>query len=254
MEEIDLYDLLRFYAKKWLTIATFVMLGGIAGVAYTYFVQSPQYTSKATILLVGTNRTSSASDSVTLNNYVQLFTSRRVLEPVITEHDYNKGYDTLVANTTAQNTKNTDIINVSISTSDAKQSKALLEDGIQSFRKQARELYGDNTIKINIVDAASLPGQPTNVKPAMQIGLAVAAGFALGIISLFFMYDYRMSAGRRRRAQRQGDSSVVIEEPRSQATVAPLVDSAPLASEAPEGSQAVKKPRNKKSKKSKKQS
>lgn len=253
MEEIDLYDLLRFYAKKWLTIATFVMLGGIAGVAYTYFVQSPQYTSKATILLVGTNRTSSASDSVTLNNYVQLFTSRRVLEPVITEHEYNKGYDTLVSNTTAQNTKNTDIINVSISTSDAKQSKALLEDGIQSFRKQARELYGDNTIKINIVDAASLPGQPTNVKPVMQIGLAVAAGFALGIISLFFMYDYRMSAGKRRRAQRQSDSSVVVEEPRPQVAIAP-VDSAPFAPEAPEEPQAVKKPHSKKSKKSKKQS
>lgn len=229
------------------------MLGGIVGVAYTYFVQSPQYTSKATILLVGTNRTSSASDSVTLNNYVQLFTSRRVLEPVITEHDYNKGYDTLVANTTAQNTKNTDIINVSISTSDAKQSKALLEDGIQSFRKQARELYGDNTIKINIVDAASLPGQPTNVKPVMQIGLAVAAGFALGIISLFFMYDYRMSAGKRRRAQSQGGNNIVV-EPQAHDVSAPLDPAPSLEPEVPEQPQAAKKPHSKKSKKSKKQS
>jgi hypothetical protein len=35
VEEINLYDLLRFYIKKWLTIAIFVMIGGIVGIAYT---------------------------------------------------------------------------------------------------------------------------------------------------------------------------------------------------------------------------
>ena len=191
MEEIDLYDLLRFYVKKWLTIAIFVMVGAISGIVYTYFIQSPEYTSKATLLLVGTNRTSSTQDSVVLNNYVQLFTSRRVLDSVVSDQNYDKGYDTLAANTTAQNVKNTDIINVSISTQDAKQSKALLEDAIGSFRAEAKELYGDSSIKISVVDSASQPTRPTNIKPVVQIGLAVAAAFVLSLVSLFFMYDYR---------------------------------------------------------------
>ncbi len=199
MEEIDLYDLLRFYAKKWLTIVTFVMLGGIAGVAYTYFVQAPEYTSKAQMLLVGNTR-SAASDSVVLNNYVQLFTSHRVLDKVIDSQHYTAGYDALAARTTAQNVKSTDIINVSISTADAKQSQSLLESAIESFRNEAKKLYGDNNIKINVVDGASQPSRPANVKPAMQIGLAVAAGFVLAIISLFFVYDYRHSATKRRTA------------------------------------------------------
>lgn len=225
MEEIDLYDLLRFYAKKWLTIATFVMLGGIVGVAYTYFVQSPEYTSKAQLLLVGNTR-SSASDSVVLNNYVQLFTSHRVLGSVTDEQDYAKGYDALAASTTAENVKNTDIINVAISTSDAKQSRVLLESAIESFRKEAKTLYGDNNIKISVVDGASQPERPANIRPVMQIGLALAAAFAAAIISLFFVYDYRSS----RRGKGNSPKSVEapagarLDTPRAEASIESKLD------------------------------
>ena len=189
MEEINLYDLMRFYARKWLTIATVVMIGAILGVIYTFFVQQPQYKSTATLLLVGTGRTSN-QESVVLNNYVQLFESRRILEPVIAEQKYDATYDKLAANTTAENVKNTDIINVSISTSSPKTSKALLEAAIEKFRNEAKTLYGDGAIKINVVDAADAPIAPTNVKPIQQIGLAIVAAFALAIVALFFIYDY----------------------------------------------------------------
>lgn len=189
MEEINLYDLMRFYARKWLTIATVVMIGAILGVIYTFFVQQPQYKSTATLLLVGTGRTSN-QDSVVLNNYVQLFESRRILEPVIAEQKYDSTYDKLAANTSAENVKNTDIINVSISTSSPKTSKALLEAAIEKFRNEAKTLYGDGAIKINVVDAADAPVTPTNVRPIQQIGLAIVAAFALAIVALFFIYDY----------------------------------------------------------------
>ena len=189
MEEINLYDLMRFYARKWLTIATVVMIGAILGVIYTFFVQQPQYKSTATLLLVGTGRTSN-QESVVLNNYVQLFESRRVLEPVIAEQKYDATYDKLAANTNAENVKNTDIINVSISTTNPKTSKALLEAAILKFREEAKTLYGDGAIKINVVDAADAPVTPTNVRPIQQIGLATVAVFALAIVALFFIYDY----------------------------------------------------------------
>lgn len=189
MEEINLYDLMRFYARKWLTIATVVMIGAIFGVIYTFFVQQPQYKSTATLLVVDNGRTA-GQQSVILNNYVQLFESRRILEPVIAEQKYDATYDKLAANTTAENVKNTDIINVSISTSSPKTSKALLEAAIEKFRNEGKTLYGDGAIKINVVDAADAPIAPTNVKPIQQVGLAIAAAFALAIVALFFIYDY----------------------------------------------------------------
>ena len=203
VEEINLYDLLRFYIKKWLTIAIFVMIGGIVGIAYTYYIQTPQYESKATLLLVGTNRTAANQESVALNNYVELFKSRRVLEPVITDQGYDKGYDALASGVTAQGVKGTDVINVSIKTPDAKQSKLLLEGAIESFRNEAKELYGNSSIKINTVDAASTPKSPSNVRPVTQIGLSAVAGFILAIIGLFFVYDYRHSQPK---AAKTGDS------------------------------------------------
>ena len=189
MEEINLYDLMRFYARKWLTIATVVMIGATLGVIYTFFVQQPQYKSTATLLLIGTGRTSN-QDSVVLNNYVKLFESRRILEPVIAEQKYDATYDKLAANTNAENVKNTDIINVSISTTNPKTSKALLEAAIVKFRGEAKTLYSDGAIKINVVDAADAPIAPTNVRPIQQIGLAIVAAFALVIVALFFIYDY----------------------------------------------------------------
>ena len=192
MEEINLYDLLRFYAKKWLTIASFAIAGAIIGVIFTYYIQQPLYKSSATVLLIGTNRTS-GQESVVLNNYVKLFNSRRVLTPVIAKHDYNKSFDSLVANTTAENTKNTDFISLSMSTTDAKTSKVMLESAIQEFGKQAKELYGDNSVRISIVDAANTPTGSTNVKPLQQISIATVALTALSIIGLFFVYDYKHS-------------------------------------------------------------
>ena len=205
MEEINLYDLMRFYARKWLTIATVVMIGAILGVIYTFFVQQPQYKSTATLLLIGTGRTSN-QESVVLNNYVQLFESRRILEPVIAEQKYDATYDKLAANTTAENVKNTDIINVSITTSSPKTSKALLEAAIEKFRNEGKTLYGDGAIKINVVDAADAPVAPTNVKPIQQVGLATVAALALAIVALFFIYDYTTA----QKTQTKAASDVIV--------------------------------------------
>ena len=197
---------MRFYARKWLTIATVVMIGAILGVIYTFFVQQPQYKSTATLLLVGTGRTSN-QESVVLNNYVQLFESRRILEPVIAEQKYDATYDKLAANTTAENVKNTDIINVSISTSSPKTSKALLEAAIEKFRNEGKTLYGDGAIKINVVDAADAPIAPTNVKPIQQIGLAIVAAFTLAVVALFFIYDYTTA----QKTQTKAASNVIVD-------------------------------------------
>ena len=193
MEEINLYDLLRYYAKRWLTITIALMVGAIVGTIYTFYIQQPQYKSSATVLLIGANNTGSNQGSVTINNYVNLFTSRRVLDPVISKLEYNGGYEKLASNTTAENTKNTDIIKLSLKTSSAKDSKALLEAAIQEFDNQSKALYGKTSVKLNVVDSATMPSAPDNVKPVQQIGVATAGAGFLAIVALFFVYDYRKS-------------------------------------------------------------
>ncbi|MDO4684830.1 MAG: Wzz/FepE/Etk N-terminal domain-containing protein [Candidatus Saccharibacteria bacterium] len=193
MEEINLYDLLRYYAKRWLTIVVALMIGAIASIVYTFYVQQPQYKSTATVLLIGANNTGTNQGSVTINNYVNLFTSRRVLDPVIDRLGYSGSYEHLAKNTTAENTKNTDFIKLTMKAGSAKGSKALLELAIQEFDNQAKALYGKSSVKLNVVDAATLPTSPDNIKPVQQIGVATAGAGMLAIIALFFVYDYKKS-------------------------------------------------------------
>lgn len=188
MQEINLYDLLKYYARNWLLLLSAVFVGAIIGLTYTNFIQTPLYKSDATMLVVGA-RTS--QDATINNNYTELFKSRRVLETVIDQQGYKGDYDQLLARTIATNDKSTDILKVSISDTDPKKSEQLLSASLEIFKKEAGTLYNSNNIKT--VDPASTPTQSYNVNLLLQTGLAIAATFFLAVIALFFVYDYRMS-------------------------------------------------------------
>lgn len=190
MQEINLYDLLRYYARNWLLLLSALFIGAIIGLSYTNFVQTPLYKSDATMLVVGAR---TAQDATINNNYTELFKSRRVLETVIEQQGYKGNYDQLLARTTATNDKNTDIIKVSIADPDPKKSEQLLSASLEIFKKEAGTLYNSNNIKT--VDPASLPSSSYNVNLFLQVGLSMAATTLITIVALFFVYDYRMSNG-----------------------------------------------------------
>lgn len=196
MQEINLFDLIKFYVKKWPYFIVALFIGALVGLAYTYIIQKPSYVSKATLLVVGAQRPASNQESVVLNNYLELFKSYRVLNPVIVEKNYVGSYETLAQNVTAKNDKNTDIMKVSIASNDPTTSKALLEGSIQSFRAQLKELYGTGTLMINTVDYPNYPSQASNVNPPKQIGISILVATSLMLIGLFFIYDYKHSFGR----------------------------------------------------------
>lgn len=190
MEEINLRDLMRFYAKHWLLLVSAVILGAVIGLIYTGFIQQPMYRSEATVVVTGVERTS-AENSVMINNYVNLFKTNRVLQPVIEKADYPHGVNVLRSNTTAKNEAGSDFITLTISTEDPALSKKLLESAIVQFGKEIQKLYDDEDVQLNSADNASLPEEAYNVHKPEQITLASLATLILAIILLFFAYDYR---------------------------------------------------------------
>lgn len=188
MEEINLYDLLRYYVKNWLILLSAVFIGAILGLVFTFFVQKPMYKSEATMLVVSAQTT---QDTTLNNNYTELFKSRRVLDSVIRKIDYSGDYQQILDHTTVTNNKDTDVILVSIATTDARKSQELLATSLDVFKEEANSIYGLNNIKI--VDSASLPNHAYNVRLLMQLGLSIIATVLLAIIVLFFVYDYYSS-------------------------------------------------------------
>ncbi len=190
METINFYQLIRYYARKWPVMIVAILVGIGLGAAYVLSIQQPQYKSSATLLLTGVEQ---GQNTITLTNYTTLFTSRRVLDPVIDRAQYKGSYETLLANTTAKHVKNTDIITVSMNAGEPKMSETLLKQAITEFEKQTKALYGKTKISIKTVDTVNTPSAPASIGLWQAMALGGGSALLLAIVGLFFAYDYAQS-------------------------------------------------------------
>lgn len=190
METINFYQLIRYYARKWPVMIVAILVGIGLGAAYALSIQQPQYKSSATLLLTGVEQ---GQNTITLTNYTTLFTSRRVLDPVIDRAQYKGSYETLLANTTAKHVKNTDIITVSMNAGEPKMSETLLKQAITEFEKQTKALYGKTKVSIKTVDAVNTPSAPASMGLWQAMALGSGGVLLLAIVGLFFAYDYAQS-------------------------------------------------------------
>jgi capsular polysaccharide biosynthesis protein len=189
MQEINLYKLLAFYVRNWLLILSVTLVGLLAGVVYNQFIQQPMYRSNATLLFINPGSTTSTQDSTLLNNYVQLFQSRRVLEPVISEQKLGVTYEQFSPNVSATNEKGTEVIKLSVTSDNSDKSQKFLAAAVESFKDQAEQLY--TTDKLQVVDNASNAEPAFNVKKPQQAALSTGVTFVLSLIVLFFVFDVK---------------------------------------------------------------
>jgi capsular polysaccharide biosynthesis protein len=190
VQEINLYQLLKFYATKWFWILMFIIVGAGAGFVYNTYIQVPLYKSDATLLIID-DTGKAAKDPTLINNYIELIKSRRVLDAVVQKHPNTLTYEELTAATTATNEKDTEVIKVSVATKDAQISKDMAGDIVTSFQGEAKEIYEKDNV--TVVDQANLPTEPYNVHHVMYLALATGAGFAFALIVLFFAYDFKQT-------------------------------------------------------------
>jgi capsular polysaccharide biosynthesis protein len=189
-QEISLYDLIKFYIKNWLLIVSLTVLGLGAGLVYSLYLQTPLYKSNATLLVVQPGITTGSNDTI-ISSYVELFKSRRVLEPVMNELQVTDSHETFSKNVEASNNKNTAIIRVAVISDKSEFSKLATDKAILSFQNELNSIY--DTANVRVVDGASLPTNPYNVNILIQTAIATIAGFLLSVIGLFFAYDYKQS-------------------------------------------------------------
>lgn len=193
MQDINFYQLLHFFARKWRWIISITAIAAMGGYVYNTYVQTPMFKSDATLLVVSTSDRKVGQDSTLINNYVELLTSRRVLDPVIEKQNLPYSYDNLVGLTSAENQKDTEVIKVAVTTDNAETSRKVVDGVVRSFAHQVKDLYGLENI--TVVDNASLAEKPYNVHPVILTLLAGAVGFALTITGLFFAYDIMSQRG-----------------------------------------------------------
>ena len=228
MQDIKLYHLLKFYAKKWHWIAALTAIGALAGYVYSAYIQVPLYKSDATLLIISTDSVKTSQDSTLINNYIQLLKSRRVLEPAIKKQGSNISYDELVSSIIATNEKNTEVIKLSIASKDADMSTRLVNGVVASFRDEVKSLYKRDNI--SIVDDASRTPTPYNVRTVLLLAVTTAVGLLISLISLFFAYDISRTKKKIKETKRASNEIRGI-NPELSPSLTPLADNSPMTGE-----------------------
>lgn len=195
--EIDLWSLLQFYLKYWFVILLFVATGLGIGIIYNTFIQTPLYKSDAKVTFINGKSQTSSRTVRDISNYADLVTSRNVLNKAIETSGEDISYDALSSSTTVRNDKNTDVLDIAVTTPNAHRSAALAGGIVQAFEKEVVSVYKIPKDEVRIIDTAQIIETPVNVRHNLQLMLAGGAGLILSLIILFFVFDFKNSASSR---------------------------------------------------------
>ena len=195
MEEIDLKEMFLYFWNKKIVFISLIILGILAGVIYTSFIQVPMYKSYTTILLTKEESSSTiTSNDVNLNRslvdtYREIIKSRNVLGKVITNLNLDITIDELSNLVTVESVSDTEIIKITVRNEDAFLSMTIADEIANVFNTEIVKLY--NIQNIGVIDTALLPSSPYNVKliKTTLLTTLVGAVVAFGIVFIMFYFD-----------------------------------------------------------------
>jgi len=195
MEEIDLREMFLYFWSKKIIIISLIILGLLAGVIYTAFVQVPMYKSYTTILLTKEESSSTiTSNDINLNRslvdtYREIIKSRNVLGKVITNLNLDITIDELSSLITVESVNDTEIIKITVRNEDAFLSMTIADEIAEVFNTEIVKLY--NIQNIGIIDSALLPTGPYNINLVKTTLLTTLVGMvvAFGIVFVMFYFD-----------------------------------------------------------------
>ena len=132
-EELDLTRLFFALIKRVWLILIVAVVGACGAAGYTHFRIAPTYTSTSSMVVLTKETTLTSLADLQLGSqltkdYTVLITSRPVLETVIDNLGIEMSYKTLKQQISIQNPEDTRILYISVTTNDAKQAKAIVDE------------------------------------------------------------------------------------------------------------------------------
>ena len=193
MEEIDLKELLSLFWSKKTQIILIILIFMLLGVIYTIGFVTPKYTSSTTLLLATSENSTDKSSTITttdvtlnsklVSTYSALVQSKSVLRQVISNLGIKISEDELKNNITVTQEKDTEIIKISVSNTNANTAEKVANEVAKVFTEKIQEIYKINNVQI--VDTAEIETEPSNINHPKDviiftfIGIVVSAGYVL---------------------------------------------------------------------------
>ena len=194
MEELDLKELFQIFWNKKIQILLIILIFIVIGIIYTVGFVTPMYSSSTTLLLAGSDKSSStnttATDSITTSDitinsklvatYSELVKSKNVLRQVISNLGINVNEANLRQNVSVSSVKDTELIEITVSNENAGYSAKIANEIAKVFTEKVGEIYNINNV--HVVDEAEVSSSPSNVNHAKDIVIFAFIGAVIAIM------------------------------------------------------------------------
>ncbi|MGL6107373.1 YveK family protein [Romboutsia sp.] len=191
-ETIDLKEYIAIIRKKSPIIAIITVVAIAVSAAISFFLLSPVYQSKTT-LIVSTNQPTEQQQVVTgdqLNvtqklaiTYGEIIKSRTVLEPVIEQLNLDLTYEEIANKITVSPVKDTQIISISVEDTNPKKAQDIANAIPGIFTAEAKRITNANSVEV--IDAAVEPVNPIKPNKVMNVAIAAVLGAMIGLFVVF---------------------------------------------------------------------
>lgn len=195
--EIDLGEIFFLLLSRIWAILICGIVAGAAGYLISTFVVTDLYQSTTKVYIL--NKDSGSGNLTTSDlqlgtqltkDYVEMITSRSVMERVITENELtDETYSSLVKKTTVKTANDTRIISITVTDPSPLKAQYLANE----IRKVAAERIEEvmNIEAVNTVDEANLPVTPSSpdIRKWTAIGFLLGAFVCAGIVVVHYMLD-----------------------------------------------------------------
>ena len=179
MEEINLVEVLSYFKSKLSLIISVVLMIVFLGNIYSFYLKKPMYQSNTTVLLV--NETTNNFNEVQLNKnltttYTEIIKSRRVLDQVIRELNYDYTTKQLTEQIGVEAVGDTHLIRIT-------------EQKATTFTKEIKVLY--HMENVSVVDKAVVSDVPYNINYLKDNIIYFGIGIILmfGIVFVMYYFD-----------------------------------------------------------------
>ena len=194
MEELDLKELFQIFWNKKVQILLIILIFIVIGIIYTVGFVTPMYSSSTTLVLAGTESSSSTNttgaDSITTSDitinsklvatYSELVKSKNVLRKVISNLGINVDEANLRQNVSVSSVKDTELIEITVSNENAGYSAKIANEIAKVFTEKVGEIYNINNV--HVVDEAEVSSSPSNVNHAKDIVIFAFIGAVIAIM------------------------------------------------------------------------
>ncbi|HEM9210829.1 capsular biosynthesis protein CpsC [Streptococcus agalactiae] len=195
--EINIFNLLKKLWKKKFLITFVAIAFATAGLFYSLFIVTPQYTSSTRIYVINPNNSITAQDlqagSFLANDYKEIITSTDVLEKVISSEKLNYPSSQLLQKITVSILKDTRVISISVEDANPKMSQKLANSVREAAVSKIKAVT--QVEDITTLEKGNLPKAPSspNIKKNVLIGFIVGAGLSTIVLVIMGILDDRVN-------------------------------------------------------------